>query len=145
MKTSVLIIGGGVTGTGLARDLALRGIACTVVEKKDINAGASGGNHGLLHSGARYAASDPAAAAECRAEGERLKKLAPHCIESTGGLFVAVAGDDENYIADFPHICARGGIPAQALDVRRARELEPALCDRLIAAYQVEDATIDPF
>ncbi len=60
-------------------------------------------------------------------------------------MFVAVAGDDENYIADFPHICARGGIPAQALDVRRARELEPALCDRLIAAYQVEDATIDPF
>ncbi len=145
MKTRVLIIGGGVTGTGLARDLALRGIACIVVEKKDINAGASGGNHGLLHSGARYVASDPAAAAECRAEGELLRKLAPHCIEDTGGLFVAVAGDDENYIADFPRICDRSGIPVQALDGRIAREMEPNLSDRLIAAYQVEDATVDPF
>ena len=145
MKTEVLIIGGGVTGTGLARDLALRSIACIVVEKKDINAGASGGNHGLLHSGARYVASDPPAAAECHAEGELLRKLAPHCIEDTGGLFVAVAGDDENYIADFPRICARNGIPVQALDGSIAREMEPNLSDRLIAAYQVEDATIDPF
>ena len=145
MKTNVLIIGGGVTGTGLARDLALRGIECLVVEKKDINAGASGGNHGLLHSGARYAASDPAAAAECRAEGARLKQLAPHCIEDTGGLFVAVAGDEENYIADFPGICARSGISARSLDVRDAREMEPTLSERLIAAYQVDDAAIDPF
>ncbi len=145
MKTEVLIIGGGVTGTGLARDLALRGIACTVIEKKDINAGASGGNHGLLHSGARYVASDPAAATECRAEGELLKQLAPHCIEDTGGLFVAVAGDEENYIADFPGICARSGIPVQMLDKEIAREMEPTLSNRLIAAYQVEDATIDPF
>jgi glycerol-3-phosphate dehydrogenase len=145
MQTSVLIIGGGVTGTGLARDLALRGITSVVVDKKDINAGASGGNHGLLHSGARYVASDPTAAAECREEGELLKTLAPHCIDATGGLFVAVAGDDENYIADFPRICAQSGIPTQPLDIRDARELEPALAANLIAAYQVADAAIDPF
>ena len=77
MNTQVLIIGGGATGTGLARDLALRGVDCILAEKRDINAGASGGNHGLLHSGARYIATDPAAAAECRIEGMRLKALAP--------------------------------------------------------------------
>jgi glycerol-3-phosphate dehydrogenase len=54
ISTQVLIIGGGVTGSGLARDLALRGVRCLLVEKQDVNAGASGGNHGLLHSGARY-------------------------------------------------------------------------------------------
>ena len=145
MKTRVLIIGGGVTGTGLARDLALRGVECIVVEKADLNAGASGGNHGLLHSGARYAATDPAAAAECRVEGQRLKMLAPHCIEDTGGLFVAVDGDDESYIADFTDTCACSGIAARVLDVREAREMEPALSDRLIAAYQVADAAVDPF
>ena len=53
METQVLIIGGGVTGAGLLRDLALRGVDCLLAEKADINAGASGGNHGLLHSGAR--------------------------------------------------------------------------------------------
>ncbi|MGD8242144.1 MAG: FAD-dependent oxidoreductase [Desulfobacterales bacterium] len=145
MKTAVLIIGGGVTGTGLARDLALRGIESIVVERRDLNAGASGANHGLLHSGARYVASDPAAAVECRRESLRLKQLAPHCIEDTGGLFVAVAGDDESYIADFPGLCERCGITAQPLDDREARELEPCLSERLIAAYRVADAAIDPF
>jgi len=144
-KTQVLIIGGGITGTGLARDLALRGVQSVLVEQFDINAGASGSNHGLLHSGARYVANDPAAARECKEEGDILKRLGPHCIEQTGGLFVAVEGDDERFVADFPAHCARCGIPARSLDVRRARELEPALSDRLIAAFQVEDATIDPF
>lgn len=145
MNTQVLIIGGGVTGTGVARDLSLRGIDCILVEKRDINAGASGGNHGLLHSGARYIASDPAAAAECQQEGRLLKKLAAHCIEPTGGLFVAVQGDDEHYIADFDSMCRNSNITAKPLDVVDAREMEPVLSDKLIAAFSVEDATIDPF
>ncbi len=145
MQTQVLIIGAGVTGTGLARDLALRGVACIVLEKQDVNAGASGGNHGLLHSGARYISSDPASAAECHIENQLLKKRAPHCIESTGGLFVAVAGDDEAYIADFPDACRRCGIPVHALDIEEAKALAPSLSDKTIAAYAVDDATIDPF
>lgn len=145
VETQVLIIGGGITGTGLARDLALRGVQCVVVERADINAGASGANHGLLHSGARYVANDPAAARECWEEGSILKRVGAHCIEMTGGLFVAVEGDDERYIADFPSMCGRCGIPVTEVEVKEAREIEPALSDRLIAAYKVEDATIDPF
>ena len=145
MKTQVLVIGGGATGTGLVRDLAMRGVSCILVEKRDINAGASGGNHGLLHSGCRYVASDQSAAIECREERELIKRLAPQCIEDTGGLFVAVQGDDEKYVADFPESCAQCGIPIQALDPQEARELEPALSDKVIAAYAVPDAAIDPF
>ncbi len=145
MQTQVLIIGAGATGTGLARDLALRGIQTIVIEKQDVNAGASGGNHGLLHSGARYIASDPAAACECHIENHLIKRLAPHCVEETGGLFVAVAGDDEKYIADFASACKRCDIAVRAVDLREAREMEPALSERLIAAFEVDDATIDPF
>jgi glycerol-3-phosphate dehydrogenase len=145
MQTQVLIIGAGVTGTGLARDLAMRGVDCIIVEKGDINAGASGGNHGLLHSGARYIDSDPVAATECHLENQLLKQLAPHCIENTGGLFVAVAGDNEKYIADFAQMSRRCGIGVHKVDLQDAREMEPALSDRLIAAYAVNDATIDPF
>ncbi len=144
-KTQVLIIGGGATGTGIARDLSLRGVACILVEKKDINSGASGANHGLLHSGARYVASDGEAARECRDENRLLKQMAPDCIEETGGLFVAVEGDDENYIADFPRYCEKSGLSCTAMDITEARELEPALSDTAIAAYAVEDASIDPF
>jgi glycerol-3-phosphate dehydrogenase len=145
LQTQVLIIGGGITGTGLARDLALRGVHCILLEKLDINAGASGANHGLLHSGARYVSSDLALAEECREEGDLLKCLASHCIENTGGLFVAIEGDDEKYVADFPRLCAQSNIPVEALDIKETREMEPALSDRLIAAYRVEDAAIDPF
>ncbi len=144
-ETQVLIIGGGATGTGLARDLALRGVQSILVEQGDINAGTSGANHGLLHSGARYVSSDQGSAIECREEGALLKQMAPQCIEDAGGLFVAVEGDDEKYVADFPHLCSQCDIPVKELDVKAARELEPTLSDKLIAAYEVQDASIDPF
>jgi glycerol-3-phosphate dehydrogenase len=145
VETQVLIIGAGVTGTGLARDLALRGVNCVVVEAGDVNAGASGANHGLLHSGARYVAADPVAAEECGIESRLLKLLAPGCIETTGGLFVAVPGDDEKYIADFPTLCEQRSIPVAAVGPRDALDLEPELARGVVAAYLVEDAAINPF
>ncbi len=145
IETDVLVIGGGVTGTGIARDLSLRGQKCILIEKSDLNAGASGGNHGLLHSGARYVGSDPKAAAECKNELDILKKNAGHCIEDTGGLFVAVKGDDEKYIADFEGLCKQSGVYCKKIDLAQAKELEPALSNDLIAAYEVNDASINPF
>lgn len=144
-KTQALIIGGGATGTGLVRDLALRGVACILVERGDINAGASGSNHGLLHSGARYVLNDAMTSMECREENLLLKTLAPHCVEDTGGMFVAIEGDDAAYIADFPNLCARCGIPVEAMDPKAVKELEPELSDRVIAVYLTPDASIDPF
>ncbi len=145
MNTQALIVGGGVTGTGLARDLALRGVQVLVVEQRDINAGASGRNHGLLHSGGRYVSTDPEAAKECHRENEILKRVAPHCIEDTGGLFVAVEGDDETYSAEFPSLCQKCGIPCQPIDPKKARDLEPSLSSKITAAYRVDDAAVDPF
>ncbi|MEA1969319.1 MAG: anaerobic glycerol-3-phosphate dehydrogenase subunit GlpA [Thermodesulfobacteriota bacterium] len=145
METEVLIIGGGVTGTGLARDLGLRGIKTIVVEKEDINAGASGGNHGLLHSGARYISNDVESAKECMKEGRILKKTAPFCIDNCGGLFVAVQGDDEKYAAEFPLLCEKSGIKCKPISPEQAIYMEPALSKKVIAAYQVEDGAIDPF
>lgn len=145
MEMPVLIIGCGATGAGLARDLALRGVQCTLIEQADVNSGASGANHGLLHSGARYVYTDPTTAKECRAEAQLLKRLAPHCVEETGGLFVAVAGDDEDYISEFPFLCTESGISCESIAVKEALQLEPALSDKTIAVYKVEDATVDPF
>ncbi|MBU1344991.1 MAG: anaerobic glycerol-3-phosphate dehydrogenase subunit A [Proteobacteria bacterium] len=145
LKTQVLIIGGGVTGTGLARDLSLRGISSIVLEMDMINSGASGRNHGLLHSGARYVSSDPISALECKKEGDILKKIAPHCIEETGGLYVATREDKEDYIDVFPALCKKAGIPCEKLSVKQVLELEPVLSPQTVAAFRVEDASVDPF
>jgi glycerol-3-phosphate dehydrogenase len=145
LQTQVLIIGGGATGTAVARDLALRGVKSVLVEKGDLNSGASGGNHGLLHSGGRYVSNDREAARECKREGDIIKKLMPQCVENTGGLFVAVEGDDEKFIADYPSFCERCGVPCEQITPQEARYLEPTLSEKVIAAYKVNDASIDPF
>ncbi len=145
LETEVLIIGGGVTGTGVMRDLALRGISCLLIDRRDLNAGASGGNHGLLHSGGRYAAADSETAAECRIEGEILKRIAAEAIDPCGGMFVAVEGDDAEFAQQFPQHCARAGIVCSELTAAQAKNLEPKLSDNIIAAYQVPDSSIDPF
>ena len=62
LRPEVLVLGGGVTGVGIARDLAMRGTEVLLAEAGDFCAGASGGNHGMLHSGARYAVQDPESA-----------------------------------------------------------------------------------
>ena len=44
----VIIVGGGITGAGTARDCAIRGLKVLLVERHDIATGATGRNHGLL-------------------------------------------------------------------------------------------------
>ena len=145
LKTEVLIIGGGATGAGIARDLALRGIPSLLVERGDFTSGASGRNQGLLHSGARYAVNDPEAARECIGENRILRRIAPHCIEPTEGLFVSLPEDGPEYRANFIRACAAAGIDALPLSPRETLAMEPRLNPRLIGAVQVPDGAIDPF
>ncbi len=145
IETEVLVIGGGVTGAGVMRDLALRGVHCLLIDKHDLCAGASGGNHGLLHSGARYVQSDPPSAVECRKESEILKQIAPNCIEETGGIFISVEGDDLDFGRQFPNFCERAGIICTEISPEEVQELEPHLATNIEKAYLVPDATIDPF
>ncbi len=83
ISTDVIIIGGGATGAGIARDCALRGINCILLERRDIATGATGRNHGLLHSGARYAVNDQESAEECIKENKILRNIARHCVDET--------------------------------------------------------------
>lgn len=145
IETEALIIGGGVTGAGIMRDLALRGINTLLIDKQDLCAGASGGNHGLLHSGARYVSNDLHSAIECREENAILKRMAPQCVEDTGGLFVAVEGDDPAFAASFKDLCSTAQIACEEIDCHEARRREPLLSDKIYMAYKVADATIDPF
>ena len=146
----VIIIGGGITGAGTARDCALRGLRVLLVERGDIADGATGRNHGLLHSGARYAVKDGESARECIVENRILRRIAPHCIEDTQGLFITLPEDEDagyglDYQKDFIRACRDAGIEAEAMEPREALALEPSVNPRLIGAVKVPDGSVDPF
>ena len=109
-KTQVVIIGGGATGAGILWDLSLRGIPALLLEQGDVANGATGRCHGLLHSGGRYAVKDAHAAAECLKENLTVKRIAPHCVEDIGGLFVQLAQDDPAFFDQWHRAAEKTGI-----------------------------------
>ena len=141
----VIIIGGGATGAGIARDCSLRGIKALLLERSDIATGATGRNHGLLHSGARYAVTDHESAVECIRENMILRKIAAHCVEQTDGLFISLPEDGLEYQSVFVDACLRAGIRAEVIDPKEALRLEPSANPALIGAVRVPDGAVDPF
>ena len=141
----VIIVGGGITGAGTARDCARRGMKVLLVEKNDFTNGATGRNHGLLHSGARYAVTDQESAQECIKENMTLRRVARHCVEETDGLFITLPEDSLDYQKTFVEACTKAGIRADIISPEEARRIEPAVNPSLIGAVRVPDASIDPF
>ena len=110
LEADVVVVGGGVTGVAVLRDLALRGVQAVLVERFDLGTRTSGRWHGLLHSGARNAVRDQESARECIEENTTLRRIAPHTIEDIGGLFVLLPGDDQALL----HVPADGGLQGLA-------------------------------
>ena len=141
----VIIIGAGATGAGTARDCAMRGLSTLLVERLDFTAGATGRNHGLLHSGARYAVTDSESATECIKETMILRRIARNCVEDTGGFFVTLPEDDLDYQKLFVESCLKAGISAEVVDPKQAIAMEPAINKDIIGAVKVPDGAVDPF
>ena len=141
----VIIIGGGATGAGVARDCSLRGIRALLLERGDIATGATGRNHGLLHSGARYAVTDRESAEECIKENMILRRIASHCVEQTDGLFLSLPEDGLEFQAKFVEACRAAGIRADVIDPKEALRLEPSANPAMVGAVRVPDGAVDPF
>jgi glycerol-3-phosphate dehydrogenase len=78
----VLIIGGGIVGTGIARDLALRGMKVALVERDDLASGTSSRPTRLIHGGLRYLEMfDFGLVRTDMREREVLLRLAPHLVQ----------------------------------------------------------------
>ena len=141
----VIVIGGGATGVGVARDCSMRGLSVLLVERHDLATGATGRNHGLLHSGARYAVTDQESARECIEENMILRRIARPYVEQHDGLFITLPEDDLAYQARFVEACQQAGIRADVLSPEEAMRMEPSVNPTLIGAVRVPDGSIDPF
>jgi len=75
------VIGGGITGAGVARDASLRGLSCVLLEQDDFGSGTSAKTTRLIHGGLRYLEQgDLPLVIESLRERELLLHLAPHLI-----------------------------------------------------------------
>lgn len=140
LETEVLVIGGGSTGTGVARDAAMRGFRTVLVERFGISDGTTRRYHGLLHSGARYVVNDPGAARECIQENRILRRIMPHGLDDTGGFFVLAPGDDPAFVPRFLEAAKACGLPVEEVAIAQMLKEEPALNPRINHCFWVSDA-----
>src|SRR5215510_3104782 len=84
----VLVIGGGITGSGIARDAARRGLKTALVEMADLASGTSSRSSKLVHGGLRYLEQyEFSLVYESVSERRILMDIAPHLVNPLGFLF----------------------------------------------------------
>lgn len=94
----VLIVGGGITGAGLALDAAARGLKTALVDKRDFAAGTSSRSTKLIHGGLRYLEHfDFSLVREALVERSILAKIAPHLTEAYPFVIPIYSDSRRNY------------------------------------------------
>jgi len=148
----VLIIGGGITGAGIARDAAMRGFRTALVDKSDFGAGTSSHSSRLIHGGIRYLEQRAFHLVfEASRERRVLLKIAPHLVRPLAFLFPVYRGGRipawklragmwlYDLLAVFRNIHWHRWLRA-----KKVRRVEPALRDRgLVGAALYYDAQTD--
>jgi len=143
LAVDVVVIGGGSTGAGVVRDVAMRGYSAVLVDRADLGQGTTGRFHGLLHSGGRYVVSDPLSATECAEENDIVTRIQSSAVETTGGYFVTCPGDDPEFADKFLAGAAATGVWAREVSVSEALRNEPRLNPGISRAIEVKDGTVD--
>jgi glycerol-3-phosphate dehydrogenase len=150
--TDLLVLGGGVTGLGLARLATRHGLAVTVVDRGDLASGASSASSHLLHGGLRYLEHGAfARVREALAERAAVLRLAPSLASPVRFLAPVRRGDRVGPwrlragLALYDLLAGRHRLAARAwTGARGVRALEPALADTgLRGAGLYSDAVVD--
>jgi len=89
----VLVVGGGITGAGIARDAALRGLGVALIDKGDFASGTSSRSSRLIHGGVRYLEHGHLHLVfEASAERRRLLRTAPHLVRPLAFIWPVYRG-----------------------------------------------------
>lgn len=81
-RFDIIVVGGGINGTGIARDAALRGLSVLLLDKADVAAGTTSWSSRLIHGGLRYLEhGEIGLVRESLRERERLLRMAPHLVK----------------------------------------------------------------
>ena len=149
MIYDVAIVGAGVTGSMIARELGLCDLAVCVIEAEaDVASGASRANSGIVHAG--YDAEPGSMKARMNQRGnELMPKTAKELgvpYENCGSLVVAFDDADEKQLDILMERGVANGIPVERITGGRVRQMEPALSGNVTSALWAPTAGIvDPF
>jgi glycerol-3-phosphate dehydrogenase len=156
----LIVIGGGVNGTGIARDAAMRGIKTLLLEKKDVASGASGANSGMIHGGVRYLRYDRKVTELACIDSGYIQRIVPHLLFRIPFIMPMTAEDlaNPNFAERFIHYGAqvylgaydlyqpyKRGKPSTHLTPDEVYDLEPGLKRNLIGAVTLDEWGIDPW
>lgn len=149
----VLVIGGGVNGTGVARDLAMRGAKVELIEKHDFAFGASGNSSGMIHGGARYLTTHPSVTEESCRDSGIIQKIAPHLVFRIPFVMPVERGPaarkilftlmDAFFRAYDDYQPLKGGKPHTRLSPDEVKELEPGIVGDVMGAITFDEWGID--
>ena len=96
-EVDLLVVGGGITGCGIARDAAMRGLSVALVEMRDFAFGTSSRSSKLVHGGLRYLEHyEFSLVFEAVSERRTLLDIAPHLVNPLGFLFPVYEGGKRN-------------------------------------------------
>ena len=140
----IVVIGGGATGCGVARDLVLRGYQTVLIESGNLGSGTSSRSHGMLQSGGRYVVTETSFAAQCYSERNIISKYFSEAVKPIGGLFISLPNDPEDYPKKFFDCCNNAKIPVEEIDVSKVLDSEKELTKNVIKAFHVPDAVVHP-
>jgi glycerol-3-phosphate dehydrogenase len=151
-RFDLVVIGGGITGCGIALDAVTRGLGVVLVEAGDIGSGTSSRSSRLVHGGLRYLETlDFGLVFEASAERRRLLRLASHLVRPLPFLFPIWRGDRVGparlraglWLYDALSL-RRNVQPHRMLRRKRALDREPGLrSEGLVAAGLYHDAAVD--
>ncbi|HID18087.1 TPA: anaerobic glycerol-3-phosphate dehydrogenase subunit A, partial [Candidatus Bathyarchaeota archaeon] len=145
-RYTAVVIGGGTTGTAVLRDLTMRGVSRVVLlEKKDLGSGTTGGCHSALHAGMRYIVNDPKAAEECAHENRILRRIAPHTVDPTNGLFIAINDEEVEYGEKAFGRARQLGLDVEWLEPKEILKEEPLITPKVLKAMKTPDTGFDPY
>jgi len=158
-RFDAIILGGGVNGTGVARDCAMRGLRVLLLEKADFGVGASGNSSGMIHGGIRYMLSDrKVTELACRDSGY-IQRIAPHLLFRIPFLMPFASREEgatlreratwyamEVYVGTYDiYQPLKRGKPSARLTAEEAYRLEPGLRPGLHGAVTLDEWGIDAF
>lgn len=136
----VLVIGGGVVGTGIARDLAIRGLDVTLVERGPLTGRRQ--TERILYSGARFAQT-PALAKQMARERQTLESIADHYLDETWGLLLSLATDTDSAFQETLDAIESLSLPHKLLDGDAVEATESTLSADVEQGVKVPDAVVD--